>query len=232
MKTCWLISGAFVLGLVIGTGFTYRIKKAENEPLSSVRNLDYFISDDSFSEVHNAKAVLTGLSRKFLTELRSRAWIEAQENRADPHNPGKNTVSAPGLILALERGIDEFKGTEHELRLIPDLLRALKANGLRDRWLEIYLTALYTHPTDEVVLTFAREAVQMGTRTGRQDEVADALRHVCTIPITFPSKSDLQSKVLQLLPRPSVVQKEDLLKDWIVAKRQKLLFNTIDQTPA
>jgi hypothetical protein len=69
---------------------------------------------------------------------------------------------------------------------------------------------LYTHPTEDLVLSFAREAVQMGTRTGRQEDVINALQHVCSIPIEFPSKTSLQSAVLKLFPRPSVVQEQNL----------------------
>jgi len=132
-----------------------------------------------------------------------------------PNNP-----SSSGLILALENGIEEFKGTEHELRLIPDLLRALKSNGLFERWLQIYLGTLYTHPTDELVLTFARDAVHMGARTGREDEVMIALQHVCSIPLEFPGKIDLQSTVLQIRPRPSVVKNQHSFHDFLTSNPQ------------
>src|SRR5678810_764221 len=81
MRTLWLVSGSLVLGFALGAGFIYRIKDVEKEPVSAVHNLEYFVTDESFSEVHNARAALAGLSRKFLTELRSRAWMEAQDNR-------------------------------------------------------------------------------------------------------------------------------------------------------
>jgi hypothetical protein len=210
MRTLWLVSGSLVLGFALGAGFTFRIKDVERETVSAVHNLDYFITDESFSEVHNARAMLAGLSRKFLTELRSRAWMESQDNNPKQNRSAENLSSASGLIVALEHGIEEFKGTEHELSLIPDLLRALKANGQFERWLEIYLATLYTHPTADLVVTFAREAVQMGTRAGRQEDVINGLRHVCSIPIEFPSKVNLQAAVLKLFPRPSVVQEEKL----------------------
>jgi len=202
MRTLWLVAGSLVLGFALGAGLTYQIRNAETESLTGIRSVDYFISDESFSEVHNAKAVLAGLSKKFLTELRSSEW-----NKQRAH--GKRMSSGTSLILALENGIDEFRGTEHEMSLIPDLLRALKSEEQYDRWLHTYLTTLYTHPTDELVVKFAREAVEMGRRTGQQEEVADALRHVCSIPMEFPSKKDLHSTVLQLLPVPNIVQNEN-----------------------
>src|SRR5262245_30165915 len=208
MRTLWLVSGSLVLGFVFGAVITYRIRNVDREPVSAVHNLDYYITDESFSEVHNARGVLAGLSRKFLTELRSRAWMESQDKRPKQNRSGENLSSASGLIAALEHGIEEFKGTEHELSLIPDLLRALKANGQFELWTEIYLSTLYTHPTDDLVLTFAREAIQMGARTGRQEDVVNALRHVCSIPIEFPSKGRLQSAVLKILPRPSMVREK------------------------
>ena len=208
MRTLWLVSGSLVLGCVLGALITYRIKNVDREPVSTVHNLEYYITEESFSEVHNARGVLAGLSRKFLTELRSRAWMESQDNRPKQNRSAENLSSASGLVTALEHGIEEFKGTEHELSLIPDLLRALKANRQFERWLEIYLGTLYTHPTDDLVLTFARDALQMGALTGRQDDVVGALRHVCSIPIEFPSKLRLQSAVLKLVPRPSVVQEK------------------------
>jgi hypothetical protein len=222
MRAWWLISGSLVLGFALGAGFTLRIKNAEKEPVSSVHNLDYYISDESFSEVHNAKAVLAGLSRKFLVELRSSAWVEARESRRKQSRSGENLSPTASLILALENGIQEFKGTEQELGLIPDLLRALKANGQFGRWLEIYLAALYTHPTDELVLTFARDALQIGIRTGRQEDVVNALRHVCSIPLEFASKAGLQSTMRRLFPYPSIAHHEHSSHEMLVENPEKL----------
>jgi hypothetical protein len=214
MRTLWLVAGSLLLGFVLGAGLTYQIKNAQTEPLTRVRGVDYFVTDESFSEVHNAKAVLAGLSRRFLTELRVSAWAKQGTH-------GMKMSSGTTLIQALEHGIDEFRGTENELSLIPDLLRALKSEDQCDRWLQTYLTLLYTHPTDELVVKFARDAVQMGNRTGRQIEVAAALRHVCNIPMEFPSKKDLHSMVLQLLPVPNIVS-ADSYEKLVAANPRKL----------
>ena len=76
MRTLWLVAGLLLLGFVLQAGLTYQMKTLKMEPLTRVRGVDYFVTDESFSEVHNAKAVLAGLSRRFLTELRVSAWVK------------------------------------------------------------------------------------------------------------------------------------------------------------
>jgi len=102
-------------GLVVGIRCAYHIKNVEKDTVSLIHNVDYFISDESFSEVHNAKALLAGLSRRFLTELRSRAWLETQNNRTKQAILHKCFPLPLVLISALEHWIEEFRGTEHEI---------------------------------------------------------------------------------------------------------------------
>src|SRR5689334_17311887 len=87
MRKLSLSLGLLLVGLVVGTNFGYHLVNTEKFPVSTVHNLDYFVSDESFSEVHNAKAVLAGLSRRFLTELRIKGWVDPQN---DPKHSGSN----------------------------------------------------------------------------------------------------------------------------------------------
>jgi len=104
----------------------------------------------------------------------------------------------------------------------------LKAHGLYERWLEAYLAALYTHPTDGLVLTFAREALQMGAAHWPEDDVVNALHHVCSIPIDFPTKTNLQTTVLQLRPRPTVADLEGSDNQLLAGKPENPFGNTLE----
>ena len=131
MRTLCLISCSLIVGLVIGASLVFRMKSPEKETVSLIHNVDYFISDESFSDVHNTKATLNALAKRFLTELRSSSWLQAQQGRTNS-NARPNLSSAAGLIPALERGIQEFRGSEHEWQLTSDLLRAFADVVTRD----------------------------------------------------------------------------------------------------
>jgi hypothetical protein len=101
-------------------------------------------------------------------------------------------------INELERGFEQFRGTEQEVTLAHHLLSALRSNSLYDRWLRTYLTLLYTHPTDELVAVHAQEAIGIGACLGREKEVLDGLRHLDEIPPAFQDKMEGHTSVIQL----------------------------------
>lgn len=76
--------------------------------------------------------------------------------------------------------------------LTEDLLRMLRGSGAYDRWLNVYLSIVYAHPTNDLVAAYSRTAVEFAAHVGRQAEVFHALSHVKDIPLDFNGKSQLQ----------------------------------------
>jgi hypothetical protein len=203
MRRISLNIGLMLAGLLVGGIFGYHFKTFEFVPLSSVPELDYFVADDSFSEIQNAKATLTGLSARFLTELQIYRYVQLNAREGKPKAVNSHCLAYGGQMIAqLERGIEEFSGTEEELTLTRDLLRVLRADGRYDQWLRTYLCLVYTHPTNSLVGSCAGEAIEIGERLGRRQEVIDGLEHVISIPLDFQNKIRLQTALLQTSPTP------------------------------
>src|SRR5581483_8586387 len=197
--------GCLLVGLLSGGIIGHRIKAREVESLSSIPSLDYFTADESFSEIENAKAVLAGLAGRFLTVIQTERCLQLRNSV-----PGSGTMASSSLpypdqlINQLELGFEQFRGTEGELILAHNLLSALRSNALYERWLRTYLTLLYAHPTDELVVAHAEEAIAIGARLGREKEVLDGLRHLDEMPPAFQNKTEGHTTLIQLQENPSV----------------------------
>jgi len=191
----------FMSGAILG--------KHQRDPeivlLSGIPSLDYFIADQSFSEIKNAKAVLDGLAGRFREEFRVEKCMQFQATGSamtvDPTSVG-NAPYPERMIQELESGVSEFSGTDEELALTEDLLCVLRADGLHDGWLQTYLAA---DPTKGIVAAYAHDAMLIAQRVERQDEVINGLRHVDSIPLDFRSNSQVQN----LLPEFPALAKVD-----------------------
>lgn len=201
---------------ISGALFGKHQRDPETESLSGVPSLDYFIADQSFSEIKNAKAVLAGLADRFREEFQVQRCMQFQATTsaigAGPARLG-NPRYPERMIQELESGISEFSGTDEELVLTGDLLRVLRADGLYDRWLRIYLSALYAHPTNGIVAAYARDAMVIAQGVGRQNEVVNALRLVDSIPLDFESKSQVQKLLLDFAAVAKVDDNEQALRN-------------------
>jgi hypothetical protein len=157
--------------------------------LEEMPPLEYFASPSSFSEVENVKTELDALCARYITIARSRGV------RLDHPSGGHPAYEAgqAATIKQLERALPEFQGTDQQLIIVQDLLRALKRSSLYDRWIDVYLAALYEHPTQELIGHFDEEAVSIGQVAGRKSEVLAALKHVLSIPLEFAAKSSAQA---------------------------------------
>src|SRR5262249_34183237 len=81
----------------------------------TIPRLDYCITQESFSEIENTKAVLEGLCAEFRTEVQSK---RVRDHNSGSAAPATQRVLEPGsephlenAIADLERGIREFSGT-------------------------------------------------------------------------------------------------------------------------
>jgi len=159
----------------------------------SLPQLEYLIVPESFSRVENTRKTLEGLCARLRLEVQGRLWMQKRA----PAQPGASRevskTSLEGIIRDLEREIKEFAGTDEELYLVEDLFCVLKRAERFDRWVDLYLKALYEHPMHPVVARFAREAVSMGKAAGRQNEVLSGLTHLGAIPCDFEGKAKVSA---------------------------------------
>ncbi len=160
-------------------------------------SVDDLFSPQSFSEVENAKALLTALSEQFVAGI----YTERVANHAKAvviSGTGKPVVEPHLLevIKKLEQGIVEFKGTEQELVLVEPLLAALKKANLYEQWTEVYLNALYQHPTHVMIGRLATEAIILSKAAGRQSDILNGFEHVSRIPLDFSAKAQVQTELV------------------------------------
>ncbi len=157
--------------------------------------LEYYYNQPSFSEVRNTKAYLDGLCQKFRTEIQQRRLADLQRG-AQRRGTGTEPHSEPHIsqtIAELDRAMDEFAGTAQQVEIAQELLLALKKARKFDRWVSVYLTALYKQPTHYVIARLANEALVKGRLCGREGEVVVGLHHVEAIPFDFEGKATVQA---------------------------------------
>jgi hypothetical protein len=168
-------------------------------PSKSMPAMDYFFSPESFSEIENTKALLDALCVRVVAEIRTK--LITGTLTASKSNRSANRLREPPVLEAikeLEAAAEEFKGTPQELRVTQDLLSALKRAKIYDRWTEVYLNALYRHPTHELVGRLANVAVVVGKAAGREKDLHNGFRHINGIPLDFDVKRHIQEALLEL----------------------------------
>lgn len=185
-----------LLSLTAG-GSGYYLRGLHEERLltlpTSLPELDQYIDEQSFCEVANAKALVHALSTRYLTEVRIRRYLDKlQSSSTTPVSSVAREEHLSSTIDELNKGVQTFEGTGQELAVAADLLRALKSARAYDRWLDVYLQALYEHPTHEVVGDFASDAVSIGQAAGRLKEVVRGFRHLALIPFDFRTGQRIQ----------------------------------------
>jgi len=187
----WTTVGLLAVG---ATGFLLGNREARLGvvmPIESMPRLDYFITEHSFSDIERAKASLEGLCRRYRAEVQTRRLLDERYAGGKQGPPQEPHVA--GAIKVLEQGMKEFEGTQQQLGISEELLRALKTAKLYDRWMSVYLRTLYEHPTYPTATVFAKDAMVIGKVLGREDEVLRAFRHLNDIPFDFLDKSKIQT---------------------------------------
>jgi len=183
-------------------------------PANTMPAMDYFFSPQSFSEIENAKALLDGLCVRVVAEIRAKLLTSTLA--ASKSNRSANALREPPIseaIKELEAAAEEFKGTPQELRVTQDLLSALKRAKLYDRWIEVYLNALYQHPTHELVGRLANVAVVVSKAAGRGEDLQNGFKHLSSIPFDFDVKQPIKAALIELSTESQFVQndREDLM---------------------
>jgi hypothetical protein len=189
------LAGIIVAALSgLGVGYHFGAQRDESSSLFAASPpLDYYCSEPSFSEVENTKAGLDGLCQQFRMEI----WVKRlADQKSCAAATGREPGSEPHIketITSLERGMKEFSETSQQVDVAQDLLLTLKKAKEFDRWVQVYLTALYEQPTHRVVARFASEALEVAKLCGREREVLIGLGHVEEIPVDFEGKLQIQA---------------------------------------
>jgi hypothetical protein len=155
---------------------------------------DALNSEASFSEIRNARQALQALSGRCITEANTSNALQF----GSPSQVMAGQKPLPEAINRLEEGLQEFRGAEPELVVAEGLLRALRMAGHANRWMAVYLDVLYRHPTSELVMRFAKEAVQLSQTSGRRDDLVAGFTHLCGIPIEFDGKQRVHAMLARI----------------------------------
>jgi hypothetical protein len=168
-------------------------------PRGAMLALDYLASAESFSEVEAARATLEGLAARYAENAQSLIAEEIM-SRSASSEIRRSTAERPmvAAINLLDEVMPEFQGTGVELQLLPPLLYALKQERRYDRWLDVYLDALYRHPTASLVSDLTEEAVVISQTVSREDELSTALRHLSDIPLNSLDKSRIELSLIRV----------------------------------
>lgn len=133
-------------------------------------------SPESFSEVQAIKAELIRLRMEYVESLRSTVG-NAGGAEAVPQ-----LGTDPATVHRLECLIQEFSGTEESLAMTHLLLAILRRKEQWDRWMDVYLEAVYRHPTTPMVTYEKDRARQIARHAGREEELDRAFRYLAQIP--------------------------------------------------
>ena len=201
--------GLFVWSVILiliagGGGYWLRAQRtceAFGLSADSIPDLDYLIGPESFSRIKNAKNTLQGLCIQLLFQAENRRF--AAEHLLAGTRTASWQTSNPhweSAIRDLERGMQEFEGTQQEAEVAQDLFSELKKAGRFDRCVELYLKVLYEHPTHPFVARFAKDAVGVGRLVGREEEVLAGLRHLSAIPLEFEGKDTVEAALIEAKP--------------------------------
>jgi hypothetical protein len=150
--------------------------------------LEYYVIEESFSEIENTKARLAALRSQFLTELRARHDIAVMAPEATGLAKAAYGLHPETALQELENAIAEFRDTPEEAALVRELLCVLRWTGARDRWLDVYLGFLYGHPTDPMIGSLAKDAIEISRAMQREKEMCDAFQWIVRNPLEFPAK--------------------------------------------
>lgn len=175
-------------------------------PRGALPAVEYFVSSQSFSEVEEAKTLLQALAERVIQEMRDRTSVG--RSRWNISDPGRDPLEEREFLRVasdLQQSIAEFKGTAHELALVREYLWLLSWKNQPERFLEVYLSTLYPHPTDDLVGLFADKALRAGRLLGREPEVLKAFDYVNSIPLEFAGKG----RILAALASPQSAPHSD-----------------------
>ncbi|MCL4177852.1 MAG: hypothetical protein KJ072_08915 [Verrucomicrobia bacterium] len=166
--------------------------------------LEYLVSEESFSEIERAGAVMDALAIRYAQQAQQIMAQDFLRRRTPTWEPHASSVGT--AIRLLEEAMAEFRGTRQELTLLAPLLYALKHQRLYDRWLDCYLDVLYRHPTADRVLELTDDALRIGNAVDREAEVTAAMQWMLRIPRNVQPKTRIEHAATDQCPQPNLVR--------------------------
>lgn len=149
-------------------------------------SVEYLLSEESFSEIENAKAWLEALATQSIIEARRRSAAETQGH------PYSDVPSVARALEEISARAEEFRGTAQEFRLRNEQFILLEKSGRRSEWLDVYLDLLYTYPTHSFCAEWGARALRIAGELHRTRELKEGWRHAAGIPRQFESKAVLR----------------------------------------
>jgi hypothetical protein len=192
-----------------GAGYLLHARIANGSLVLSTKDLlqgEYLVPPDSFSRAENTKNALEALGTRVRLGLEQAAITYGRLVGNGETSNRQAAAVLEGAIRDAETGVREFEGTEQELYIVRVLFRLLERAGRFDRWTELYLKALYEHPTHCIVSSFAGHAIRISRLAGQQEQVVDALRHLAALPAEFANRGAIEAALDSV--RPSLAQGE------------------------
>jgi hypothetical protein len=219
MKNVHQTMSVAVCFLIAGAG-GYCLQALHDRPVSALTGsktagVDYFLTARSFSEVDNARAFMEALAVRSLQELRTRR-IATGRPAADPPalSPAREQQVAQ-LVQDCFSAIRQFEGTGQEMLFVQDLLGLFRREGQHQEWVRLYLDVLYRHPTHEMIARLAGEALIIGKKAQREQDILDALNHLRGIPPEFDVKPLIEAALARTASSLYLTQSEPVAPDTV-----------------
>jgi hypothetical protein len=186
-----------VLSLVSGgAGYMLRAQKTDGSLVLSAKDViqgDYLAPPDCYSRVKNTINSLDGLCTRIRLGIQESAVVYDKLVRHGGAPSAQAALVLERATREAETALRDFEGTDQQLYILQDLLHLLERAGQFDRWNQLYVGAVYEHPTHPVVSRLARQAISISKQVGEQKQVLDALRSLATLPGEFGCKDQVEA---------------------------------------
>jgi hypothetical protein len=177
-------------------GYWFRAYNSDSSLVLSTKDLlsdEYVTPPDTFSRIKNTRNALDSLSTRVALGITDTLAAHDRLPRTSEVEKKKAQEVLERAIRAGQAAMQEFEGTPQQLVIVPAFLRALRVAGQFNRWIEVYVQTLYTHPTDPVLCSLGQDAVKIGKLCGQLQEVLEALRYVSACPAEFAGRAEVQA---------------------------------------
>jgi hypothetical protein len=154
---------------------------------------EYVTPPDTFSRIKNIRNSLDSLGTRVALGMTGTLAAYDGLPRTSESERRKAEQVLERTIDSGEAAMQEFQGTQQEPVVAQAFLRALRKAGRFNRWVDVYLKQVYTHPTDPIVCDLANEAIKISRMVGQQQRVLEALSHVIASPIEFAGRTEVQT---------------------------------------
>jgi hypothetical protein len=177
-------------------GYVFRLHSTDSSLVLSAKDVltdEYVTSPDTFSRVKNTRNALDSLSTQVALGITESLVAYDRLPRTSESEKKKAQQVLERAIHAGESAMKEFEGTEQQLTITRVFLSALREAAEFHRWIQVYTTAFYAHPTDGALCHLAGDAIKISQAAGQQRQVIEALRYALAFPAEFAGRAEIQA---------------------------------------